>query len=42
MLTIQSATESLGISTANLLLFSLPPPLAIKSTVTVLPGTSST
>ena len=37
----QSTIESLGLSIANLLLFSEPPPLAATSTSTVLPGTSA-
>ena len=36
----QSSTLSLGLSMTNLLLFSLPPPLAATCTSTVLPGTT--
>ena len=36
----QSTTLSLGLSITNLLLFSLPPPLAATCTSTVLPGTT--
>jgi hypothetical protein len=36
----QSTTLSLGLSITNLLLFSLPPPLAATVTSTVLPGTT--
>ena len=36
----QSTSESLGLSITNLLLFSLPPPLAATCTSTVLPGTT--
>ena len=36
----QSTSESLGFIIANLLLFSLPPPLAATCTSTVFPGTS--
>ena len=42
VLTTQSRIESLGLSMANLVLFSLPPPLAATVISTVLPGTSST
>ena len=37
----QSTTESLGFSITNLLLFSLPPPLAATVTSSLSPGTSS-
>ena len=41
VLSTQSTSESLGLSITNLLLFSLPPPLAATVTSTVLPGTIS-
>ena len=40
VLITQSTTLSLGLSIANLLLFSLPPPLAATLMLTVRPGTS--
>ena len=42
VLSTQSARDSLGLSMANLVLFSEPPPLAATWTSTVSPGTSST